>query len=585
MAQKNVLVTTMSTLSRELKANWYYYLDGKDKLYCDGISALEAGTKYFLSKYRIDKIVVIGSKETGCRTEEGVLDTEKMKDFEELYAEKKYTACEFYRYRIAAFLWKERIGSNENFSDVTEEIIKDSENFATYESEKKIIPCKENMENTVRICFVPEQLEGNPNIDNISGIVEAVRGDYKEQINLYIDMQGGNRTSGFVRNAVLSILNNQNFNQITIKEIVATKYEPSNKEHQIVEETYRYRILDLVSGMNAFIQYGKADMLQKYCKDMEIEDDSSVGKLVKHMSEIDEAISLCDVNSLVEAIKQLEDFFKKEVVEENTYVGNIFHILQTEIQKDYGELLKNEKVDYLELISWCVRKGFVQQALTLIEDKMPEVYIGEGKVISWETVGVDDAKKKDFLKNLGQKYEKDENKISNSLEKKCLKKQYLKRIDTKGKDKAEILKTLKGNLDQEKNNDKFREKYCRFRKWEDIYENSDKPFLDYYGWDDKNLYFSIVRCCGKKEYTIDKDKKNDSRDNLITINIKMHPKVTSNDYKKSIDNLFLLHEALKKERNCSNHASDKGVRLSVKTVKRAIEIYIEMAREILSRIS
>ena len=38
----------------------------------------------------------------------------------------------------------------------------------------------------------------------------------------------------------------------------------------IVDETSRYKISDLVAGMNAFIQYGRADLIEKYIKNAEI---------------------------------------------------------------------------------------------------------------------------------------------------------------------------------------------------------------------------------------------------------------------------------------------------------------------------
>ena len=60
---KHVLMTTMSTLAYK-SVNYYYGKNENGKLFCDGISSLEPGTKYFLSKYRIDEIVVVGTKET-----------------------------------------------------------------------------------------------------------------------------------------------------------------------------------------------------------------------------------------------------------------------------------------------------------------------------------------------------------------------------------------------------------------------------------------------------------------------------------------------------------------------------------------
>lgn len=63
------------------------------------------------------------------------------------------------------------------------------------------------------ITFVDEEKNGEYNIKEI---VESIYED-KEDVNLFIDVQGGNRTSGYVRNAALSILCNQYPEQIQIK--------------------------------------------------------------------------------------------------------------------------------------------------------------------------------------------------------------------------------------------------------------------------------------------------------------------------------------------------------------------------------
>ena len=52
-------------------------------------------------------------------------------------------------------------------------------------------------------------------------------------------------------------------------------------------------------------------------------------------------------------------------------------------------------------------------------------------------------------------------------------------------------------------------------------------------------------------------------------------------YKDKLEQIFLLHEALKAERNSSNHASEKGVRIPYKVVTRAINIYTYMLKDIM----
>ena len=60
------MLTTLSTLDFErAKLSAYFYEENTgEKIYCNGISAQEPGSKYILSKYQIDQIVVVGTKQT-----------------------------------------------------------------------------------------------------------------------------------------------------------------------------------------------------------------------------------------------------------------------------------------------------------------------------------------------------------------------------------------------------------------------------------------------------------------------------------------------------------------------------------------
>lgn len=127
---RNVLLTTMSILISDSKINYYYFEDNGIKRYCDGISALEPGTKYYLSKYPIDEIVVIGTKETrkeeDAESEVGNLMEawgELAQDYR-IFKEKKQLpmAFEFYKYRIAAFLREAGMGDEHVKEEVEKEI-------------------------------------------------------------------------------------------------------------------------------------------------------------------------------------------------------------------------------------------------------------------------------------------------------------------------------------------------------------------------------------------------------------------------------------------------------------------------------
>ena len=533
-------------------------------------------------------------------------------------------------------------------------------------------PLAENCErsNGIKMTFVAEQKESDKEpIDNIKGIVNALYGTGEEEVNLYIDVQGGNRTSGYVRNAVLSILNNQETDRVHICKIIGTNFMSWLMEgSQIVDETARYKITDLVSGMNAFIRYGKADMIQNYCEELGISEESAIAKLVDYMVSIDDAISLCNMTALVENIQGLGTFFGEEQVGGKSAVENIFEILKDGIKRDYGKLLPEssmEEIDYLELISWCNRKGFVQQALTLIEDKMPKTYF-DHKVFRFEIIK-DEGNR--FLEKIGQGYEtRKENTIFYSLSnqlnlgylssreneyqyntdkypdwdntfemvwqlkkrkasgKRIVKskerelyysdrKNYIKQVlDSYHIVVPEITQELMWNerkklieirekieKEEEKETiEEFLKNYCRFHRLDGGYQKkeadseTDKTSGEYNLIDSRNLYdlikdtlgkkrkwyHTIMNCINKNEYMY---KPNRNTKNVINVTAILSTNSKVTPLKPQMEQLFLLHDALKKERNCCNHASEKGVRLPQKVVSMAIEIYVDKARDIIRR--
>ncbi len=75
-----VILTTISTIQRYNKNNpdfFHYYVETDEgRKYCDGIVSVEPGTKYFLSKYPVKRIIAVSSdeslKSTGSQKQENV---------------------------------------------------------------------------------------------------------------------------------------------------------------------------------------------------------------------------------------------------------------------------------------------------------------------------------------------------------------------------------------------------------------------------------------------------------------------------------------------------------------------------------
>lgn len=429
---------------------------------------------------------------------------------------------------------------------------------------------KQGVQQKISLQFIPEKIneKGKEPFDNIAGIVSEIyqkqerEGIEGEEIKVYVDMQGGNRTSGYVRNAVLSILNNQKTNDIQVQQIITTDFNPQNPFiSEIIDETKRYRILDLVSGMNAFIRYGKADMLEEYCKVMG-EENSRVGQLVQVMKKVDNAICLCDPQELGDEIKNLSKILNEGPESwDDTYVSNVFRVLEDGIRRDYGNLLvkteadENAEVDYLELLEWCCRKGLIQQALTILEDKMPGVIMN--RLIQIQVYSKSDSKPEEFEKiedlkeALGDK-NKWERRKENIVFYGAMRK-----ISSYNRSYWESFNKVRDvYLSKNKNmNEKF---IINGRKWD-----TERRLRTPAGMNER-----------KYEFEYGKDNSNPVKKMV------MEAKLNYSKKRWELEVLLLLHMALKNERNNSNHASERGTRLPLEVVAAAIQEYVQIFRSI-----
>ena len=244
--------------------------------------------------------------------------------------------------------------------------------------EKYKLKCKaEN--NTVSLQFVPSTKGSSEHsFYNLSSIISAIRGyDSDAHIHLYVDSQGGFRSDEYVRNAVLSVLNNELSSKFTLEEIVITDFEARNFAHAIQNVKKRYDVIDLASGMNAFTSYGRTELITTY-SDSRINPNSRTGNLIAAMQEVDHALSICNVGNLETAIENLRNAFNKDEEIPNTEEEEIFSVLENSIRRDFSKIVANNKIDFGDLAEWAFGKNFLQQTLTIIEAKFPYEFVEKG---------------------------------------------------------------------------------------------------------------------------------------------------------------------------------------------------------------
>ena len=547
--------------------------------------------------------------------------------------------------------------------------------------------------------------------DTIAEVIGKLRMDGKYKANVYIDTQGGGRAITNIINAIVTMTDyTTQSGQIEYKSRYAINFHIKNTVNEIYDATPQYYINDLVAGMKAFIDYGKAEQLIKYIDRIsgqtgnECVNERQLAACIKGVAD---AIQICNSAQMDAALQKLA----AEIAQGKTYETPYFNILVKEIENDYGVLLRDDR-NVIDSIEWCARKGFTQQALTYIEDKIPKFFcrnvirmtnndadfVDNVKILNYETSyervmyykaaesylkPIREKLQVELLCNIIESHEKDKRNpvLLKKYLKECdggamaklgeadtlpkFKENYMEnsyklgllggwkniyrtvleavvayminnKADKNKKDKAynqamhdmifdsfkdkaqakgvyeytnipctksdysEVLSQLKKKLDEKgaddtaMPDDEFIDTYVKYRSYAAEAERCDEE-------KDKNFWRSYAQLCGikdmlKPKLVPDGFYRYDSvcyiREDSFTITQNLNKKSCNNVVQlervsradiREIQTFIKLHEALKNERNNANHASEKGNRLSLGCINRAISLFVDIARDITAK--
>ena len=184
-------------------------------------------------------------------------------------------------------------------------------------------------------------------------------------------MQGGFRSAVSQVDAVLELLKDRN---VDIKGRYAINgFSGDGKAiYNVRSVDGEYKAYELVSAMTEFKRYGRGEGLTEFFKkDNEPETLQITGVIRK----ISDAIALCNVEEFQKQINKLKEInakpeIKKQLEQKNSQISIVFQ----DIIEDYKSLLRKESTTF-DIVKWCVKKSFYQQAITLIESLMPKMLV------------------------------------------------------------------------------------------------------------------------------------------------------------------------------------------------------------------
>ncbi len=181
---------------------------------------------------------------------------------------------------------------------------------------------------------------------------------------IYLGTNGGLRGIQLILEAILSLLMSDGIS-VNSDDVWSLRQETGNR-YAIYNSAAEFRIFDLVSGINEFQNYGRIHSLERFIKST---GDATALELLKYLTDISEGIQFCSIRSFTSGLKELSAFYENDPASDDPYI----QMFLNNIKKSFGSLLKQNH-EVISEIEWCVEKGFFQQAFTLIENSMPEVY-------------------------------------------------------------------------------------------------------------------------------------------------------------------------------------------------------------------
>lgn len=183
-----------------------------------------------------------------------------------------------------------------------------------------------------------------------------------EEIKVHADMTGGFRHASML---MLSIIQLLKYRGVKIGEILYS--DPTSRTVYSVTEIQR--MFTLITGADEFVKFGSVEALNDY---FGTKPPPAVKDLLEAMNRFADAIKICRTSAIEGELENLSRHI--QAFRENPdrdLKSELFAKIIDTIEREYGKLI-DVAATRLEIIRWCMRKGFWQQAMTLCTEWLPE---------------------------------------------------------------------------------------------------------------------------------------------------------------------------------------------------------------------
>lgn len=204
----------------------------------------------------------------------------------------------------------------------------------------------------------------------------------KKGDRIYIDTTGGFRNSVYFLLAVVRILE---YSGIKLQKAVYSVYnKESPKANRIVDITATYNMFNLINAANTFTSLGNSNELALFFADC---NNSDIKRAIDVMNRFSDEVTLCRTSKLDSLISELNEILINiQNLHTDVETEVLFKSISGVIREKFG-VRDGEKIDYLDVITWCLDNRMIQQAVTIYVEKMPEFLFSTG-ILSYNPVTV-----------------------------------------------------------------------------------------------------------------------------------------------------------------------------------------------------
>ena len=207
--------------------------------------------------------------------------------------------------------------------------------------------------------------------DNIVKDIMEIMANISKDDKIYLDITGG------FRDAVYAIALINRFAEFNGRQVEMVIYAMMDGGRGIIKDfTPTFRIMNLINGMSEFSSFGSTKHLEEYFMDSK---NTALTELIDSMRRFTDSITLGKTDNLERNLANLQkgiELFQKS--EPDMESEQIMLYMTDLIQNKF---FKEQTINYLSVIEWCLENNLVQQALTLYTEKIPK-YLFETGIIS-----------------------------------------------------------------------------------------------------------------------------------------------------------------------------------------------------------